>query len=150
MTPMRARVLLLASVLAAGAWLSAIPAAGASGTLASAPSVTTCGYVHASVPYTRQGNAERWRVYVAGATSCASATNVLDAVLHLQAKQHVGSTEVDSYFTDGGWLCPFGNMGSQICELPARLPDHQPIRAHAIALDCAVRSCPAHPPFRDL
>jgi hypothetical protein len=140
---MRARVALIASLLAAGAWLSTVPAAGT-------PSVTTCGYVHASVPYTRQGNTERWRVYVTGASSCASATKVLNAVLHLQARPHVGSSEVNSYFTDSGWLCPFGDMGAQTCELPTRLPAHPPIRARAIALDCAVRSCPAHLPFRDI
>jgi hypothetical protein len=147
---MRARLLPLVCILVVGAWLSAIPAAIAAGHAASTPSVTTCGYIHATVPYTRQGSAERWRVYVAGATSCASATKVLDAVMHLQARQHVGSSEINSYFTDGGWLCPFGNMGSQICELPTQLPAHPPVRAHALALDCAVRSCPAHVPFRDL
>jgi hypothetical protein len=150
---MRARLLPLVCLLVAGAWLSGIPAAravGAAGHAASAPSVTTCGYIRASVPYTHQGSSERWRVYVAGATSCASATKVLDAILHLEGRPHVGSSEVNSYFTDGAWLCPFGNMGSQICELPTRLPAHPPIRAHAIALDCAVRGCPAHVPFRDL
>jgi hypothetical protein len=146
---MRARVLPLACAVVAVAWLSAVPAAGASGHVGSASSVTTCGYIHASVPYTRHGNAERWRVYVAGATSCANATKVLDAVLHLQGRPHVGRSEVNSYFTDGGWLCPFGNMGSQICELPTRLPAQPPIRAQAIALGCAVRGCPAHVPFRD-
>jgi hypothetical protein len=147
---MRARVALLACVLLAGASLSALPAAGAAGRAASTPSVTTCGYIHATVPYTRQGSSERWRVYVAGASSCASAAKVLNAVMHLQARPHVGSSEVNSYFTDGGWLCPFGNMGAQTCELPTRLPAHPPVRAHAIALDCAVRGCPAHLPFRDL
>jgi hypothetical protein len=141
---------LLASILVTGASLSAIPAAGAAGRAARTSSVTTCGYIRASVPYTRQGTAARWRVYVAGAASCASAAKVLDAVMHLQARQHLGSSEADSYFTDGGWLCPFGNMGSQTCELPARLPAHPPVRAHALALDCAVRGCPAHVPFRDL
>jgi hypothetical protein len=160
---MRVRVaLLLASVLAAGAgvsaipaagaWLSAVPAASPSGHAASSSSATTCGYIHASVPYTPHGDAARWRVYVAGATSCASAAKVLDAVMHLQARQHLGSSEADSYFTDGGWLCPFGNMGSQTCELPTRLPAHPPVRAHALALDCATpeRGCPAHVPIRDL
>lgn len=147
---MRARVALLASVLVAGAWLSAIPAAGAAGHAASPPGVTTCGYIHATVPYTRQGSAERWRVYVAGASSCASTTKILDAVMHLQARPHFGRSEVNSYFTYDGWLCPFGNMGSQTCELPTQLPAHPPIRAHAIALDCTVRGCPAHMPFRDL
>ena len=147
---MRARLLLVACVLATGVWLSVAPAAGASGSVASTPSVTTCGYIHASVSYTRDGSAERWRVYVAGASSCAAATKVLDAVMHLQARPHLGSSEAGSYFTDDGWICPFGNMGSQTCELPTRLPAHAPIRAHAIALDCAVRGCPAHLPFRDL
>ncbi len=147
---MRARVALLACVLVAGAWLSALPAAGAAGKAANTTTVTTCGYIHATVPYTRLGSSERWRVYVAGASSCASATKVLDAVMHLQGRPHVGSSEVNSYFTDGGWLCPFGNMGTQICELPAQLPAHPPVRAHALALDCAVRGCPARVPFRDL
>jgi hypothetical protein len=145
---MRARTALLASILAAAASLSAIPTAGASGHAASAPRVTTCGYIRASVPYTRHGNAARWRVYVAGATSCASAVKALDAVMHLQATQHLGESEAGSYFTDGGWLCPFGDMGAQTCERPA----HAPIRALALALDCATagRGCPAHVPYRDL
>jgi hypothetical protein len=148
----RACLILLAIVLVASAPLAAAPAAGASGRTARTSSVTTCGYIRASVPYTHQGRAARWRVYVKGAASCATAVKVLGAVMHLRARQHVGSSEADSYFTDGGWLCPFGNMGSQTCELPARLPAHPPIRAHALALDCSTagRGCPAHVPAREL
>jgi hypothetical protein len=152
---MRTRVALLAIVLAAGACLIALPAAGAPGLAVHSshrPSVTTCGFIRASVPYTPHGTGQRWRVYVTGAASCSSAVGVLDAVMHLQARQHVGASEADSYFTHNRWLCPFGNMGLQSCELPTRLPAHPPIRAHALALDCATagRGCPAHVPSRDL
>jgi hypothetical protein len=135
----------LALLFATGAVLTAIaPAAPAS---AAAP-VRTCGLIQASVPYTAHGKADRWRVYVKGAASCQSAREVLDAVMHLKARPHEGSSEADSYFTFAGWLCPFGLMGEQTCELPSRLPDHPPIRAHAEALQCTgtTRGCPAHLP----
>ncbi len=136
----------LAIILAAGATLAAAPVAGASG------SAATCGYLHASVPYSANGHADRWRVYVKGSTSCASATAVLDAVMHTRGKQHVGSSEAGSYTTFASWICPFGLMGEQTCELPTRLPSHPPIRAHALALNCAQagRGCPAHVPADDL
>lgn len=144
----------LAIVATACACLSAaLPAAGASGPVAShSSSVTTCGFIHASVPYSPHGTGQRWRVYVTGAASCASAVAMLDAVMHLHASQHDGASEADSYFTYNRWLCPFGNMGLQSCELPTRLPAHPPIRARALALDCASagRGCPAHVPSRDL
>ena len=138
----------LAIILAASAALAAVPAAGASD---GAGSVTTCGYIHASVPYTSSGHAARWRVYIKGSTSCASATATLEAVMHTHGKQHVGRAEVDSYTTFDGWICPFGLMGEQTCELPTRLPAHPPIRAHALALNCArpdpgASGCPAHVP----
>lgn len=150
---MRGRGILLAIVVAVSAASSAAPSAGAARVAARASStVTTCGYIHASVPYTHHGTADRWRVYVKGATTCASAAAVLDAVMHLHGEQHQGSSEVDSYTIDAGWLCPFGNMGEQLCELPTRLPAHPPIRAHALALDCATppRGCPAHVTPADL
>jgi hypothetical protein len=136
-------------ILAVGASLAAVSAAGASDGSAS---VTTCGYIHASVPYSTNGHADRWRVYVKGSTSCASATAALDAVMHGHGKRHVGASEASSYVTVGGWLCPYGDMGGQTCELPTRLPQHPPIRAHALALDCATpgRGCPAHVPAADL
>jgi hypothetical protein len=139
----------LAILLAASASLAAVPTAVASD---GANTVTTCGYIHASVPYSASGRAERWRVYIKGSTSCASATAALDAVMHGHGKRHVGSSEANSYIIFGGWLCPNGDMGGQTCELPTRLPSHPPIRAHALALDCATpeRGCPAHVPAADL
>jgi hypothetical protein len=139
----------LTVILAVGASLAAVSAAGASDGSAS---VTTCGYIHASVPYSANGHADRWRVYVKGSTSCASATAALEAVMHRHGKRHLGSSEASSYVTFGGWLCPNGDMGAQTCELPTRLPSHPPIRAHALALDCATprSGCPAHVPASDL
>jgi hypothetical protein len=132
-------------LLAASASLAAIPGAGASD---GASSVTTCGYIRASVPYSANGHSDRWRVYVKGASSCASATAALNAVMHGHGKRHVGRSEVDSYATVDGWICANGDMGAQTCELPTRLPSHPPIRAHALALDCATprSGCPAHVP----
>jgi hypothetical protein len=131
------------TLLALSASLAAAPAAPAG-----ASSVTTCGYIHASVPYSSHGQADRWRVYVKGSASCATAATVLDAVMHLHARQHLGGAEVNSYFTYAGWLCPFGAMGVQTCELPTRLPAHPPIRAHALAMNCTVppSGCPARLP----
>jgi hypothetical protein len=135
-------------LLVLSASLAAVSAAGASG-------VRTCGYIHASVPYSAHGQAYRWRVYVDGSASCTTAVAVLDAVMHLRATQHLGSAEADSYFTYTGWLCPFGAMGVQTCELPTRLPAHPPIRAHALARSCAASpgspgGCPARLPSSDL
>jgi hypothetical protein len=135
----------LALLLATGAMLTALaPTAPA----AAATPVRACGLIQASVPYTARGKTDRWRVYVKGAASCQSAREVLDAVMHLKARPHEGSSEADSYFTFAGWLCPFGLMGEQTCELPSRLPNHPPIHAHAEALQCTgtQRGCPAHLP----
>jgi hypothetical protein len=125
-------------ILTLGAALAAVPAADA-------VNARTCGYIHASVPYSQHGHADRWRVYVWGSASCEDAETVLDAVMHLHGNTHNGGSEASSYITDRGWLCPFGNMGQQSCELPTRLPSHPPIRAHAVALDCSVVAggCPA-------
>jgi len=133
----------LAIILAASASLAGVSAADASD---GSHTITSCGYIHASVPYTASGHAERWRVYIEGSTSCASATAVLDAVMHTHGKQHVGASEADSYTTFDGWICPYGLMGEQSCELPTRLPAHPPIRAHALALNCSRpgSGCPAH------
>jgi hypothetical protein len=134
----------LAIILAASASLAAVSGASASD---GARTVTSCGYLQASVPYSASGHADRWRVYIDGDSSCASATAVLTAVMHTHGKQHVGSSEADSYTTFSGWTCPYGLMGEQTCELPTRLPSHPPIRAHALALNCAARpggACPAH------
>jgi hypothetical protein len=136
-------------LLAASACLAALAAAGAGGETAG--SARTCGFIHASVPYSAHGQASKWRVYVQGASTCASATRVLDAVMHLQGKQHVGSSEADSYSTYAGWLCPSGDMGQQTCELPTRLPAHPPIRAHALARECSPPGgCPARAPASEL
>jgi hypothetical protein len=139
----------LAIILAASATLAAVPVAGASG---GSSHVNTCGYIHASVPYSSSGQADKWRVYIDGSSSCASAVATLDAVMHSHGKHHEGASEVDSYTIFGGWICPNGLMGEQSCELPTRLPDHPPIRAHALALNCGLpgRGCPAHMPASDL
>jgi hypothetical protein len=139
----------LAILLAASASLAVVPVAGASG---DSHTVTSCGYIHASVPYSASGHADRWRVYIDGSTSCASAIAVLDAVMHTHGKQHVGSSEAGSYTTFAGWICPYGLMGEQSCQLPTRLPSHPPIRAHALALNCARPGggCPAHVPASSL
>ncbi len=136
-------------ILATSAALAAVPVAGASG---GSGRVSTCGYIHASVPYSSSGQADKWRVYVDGSSSCASAVATLDAVMHSHGKHHEGASEVDSYTIFGGWICPNGLMGEQTCELPTRLPDHPPIRAHALALNCVTsgRGCPAHVPASDL
>ena len=149
---MPARGLHLAIGLAVSAALAAVPAAAASAAAARSSSVTTCGYLRASVPYTHHGTADRWRVYVNGAATCASAVEVLDAVTHARATEHLGRSEAGSYFVEAGSLCPFGNMGEQTCELPTRLPAHPPIRARALALDCATppRGCPTHVAPADL
>ena len=100
---MKARVAVLASILTAAAALSVLPSAGAADPIARASRVSACSYIRASVPYTRHGSAQRWRVYVDGTASCASAVAVLDAVMHLRARQHLGASEADSYFLEGGW-----------------------------------------------
>jgi hypothetical protein len=114
-----------------------VPGAGAAGS-------RRCGLLHASTPYSRHGHREPWRVYIAGATTCKKAERTLNAVLHLEAKAHNGTDEADSFFTYKGWTCPFGNMGSQLCDLPA----HAPFRAVALALNCdvPVGGCPKRPP----
>jgi hypothetical protein len=141
MTAMRRLVV----ILAVCAPLVAASDAGAS-------SVAACGYIHASVPYSAHGQADRWRVYVKGSATCETAIGVLGAVMHLRGHQHLGSSEAGSYFTYSGWLCPFGDMGIQTCELPASLPAHPPIRAHALARDCSITQggCPAKLPSSDL
>jgi hypothetical protein len=103
-----------------------------------------CGFIRASTPYSSHGHHDKWRVYVTGAASCATAQRTLDAVMHLEAKEHLGADEPRSFFTYRGWSCPFGNMGSQLCDLPAR----RPFQARALALDCAVVSggCPTRAP----
>jgi hypothetical protein len=132
--------------------LVALLVVSASLALVASADARTCGYIHASVPYTTHGQADRWRVYVDGSASCATAVKVLDAVMHLHGKPHEGASEANSYSTYAGWLCPFGAMGFQTCELPTRLPAQAPIRAHALARDCDTPpdGCPADVPSRDL
>jgi hypothetical protein len=138
----------LVLMLALGVSLALVPAVGA----ADAPDATTCGFIHASVPYSSRGHAKQWRVYVTGKASCATATKVLNGVMHLQGKEHAQGGEAGSYFTYSSWSCPFGQMGEQTCELPTRLPAHPPIRAHALALSCAgvEERCPRHVPASEL
>ena len=101
-----------------------------------------CGFITASVPYARHGNAKRWRVYVSGVATCQAAETTLSAVMHLDAAQYVGRDEASSYFTVGSWRCPFGNMGVQTCEQPARAP----YRAQALAVECTSNACPSSRP----
>jgi hypothetical protein len=125
-------LLALATVL-----LVSAPGAGAAGS-------RRCGVLRASVPYSRRGHGDEWRVYITGATSCRAAQQTLDAVMHLRGKEHRGTGEADSFFAYRGWTCPFGNMGSQLCSFPARAP----VRARALALDCTVLAggCPRRAP----
>jgi hypothetical protein len=128
----------LAIILASGACaLSAAPVAGATGG-------RVCGFVRASVPYSAHSSANRWRVYVAGASTCGSAQKVLSAVMHLQATAHPGSDEAHSFFSYGGWICPFGDMGSQRCSVPADSPSRP--RAKALAVECSLNRCPSSRP----
>ena len=134
----KARLVFLASLASCGLlWASSAPEAGAAGN-------TQCGFVHASVPYSHHGHHDRWRIYVRGHASCATARGVLNAVLHLQATAHNGSDNANSYFSYQGWTCDFGQMGFQSCWRPR----HRPFRAGALALDCATASggCPARIP----
>jgi hypothetical protein len=111
---------------------------------ASASGRRVCGFIRASVPYTAHGDSHRWRVYVGGATTCNSAEQALTAVMHLRATVHDGGDEADSYFSFGSWHCPFGNMGFQSCEVPAR----HPYRAQALAVECSLNACPSSSPPR--
>ena len=144
---MRRLVLTLAAV-ASLALAALVPAAGASG----GHDATTCGFVYASVPYSAHGHAKKWRVYVTGKASCATATSVLEAVMHGRGKVHEGGSDAGSYTIYAGWLCPFGQMGSQVCELPTRLPAHPPIRATALARSCSgfEQTCPASLPASEV
>jgi hypothetical protein len=132
------RPLLVAALAVIGLLLAASVSEAGSG------SPRACGFVHASVPYSRHGHHDRWRVYVRGNASCASARGVLNAVMHLRATAHNGTSNADSYFTYRGWTCDFGQMGSQSCWRPKR----RPYRASALALDCATAGggCPARLP----
>ncbi len=98
-----------------------------------------CGTLRASVPYTHNGTAKRWRVYVAGNTTCGAAEATLDAVMHLRATLHQGASEASTYLTYRGWSCPAGQMGVQECLKPHRTP---PYAAQALALDCSEVQCP--------
>jgi hypothetical protein len=109
---------------------------------ASASDARVCGFVTASVPYARHGNADRWRVYVSGAATCQAAEATLATVMHLDAAQHVGRDEASSYFTVSSWRCPFGDMGIQTCEQPAAAGP----RARALAVECSLNACPSGRP----
>lgn len=136
---MRARSIITAATMALAL---AIGFAASSDALAAQP--RTCGFIRGSVPYSRHGNHDRWRVYVKGAATCNTAKRVLSAVLHLKATPHVGPNDATSYFTYRAWTCGFGNMGGQGCWLPA----HPPYRAVAVALDCTIAGigCPRRVP----
>jgi len=135
----------LVSVLVTGAYLLIAPAVAAAG----ASDATTCGFIHASVPYSAGGHAKQWRVYVTGTASCSTATNVLNAVMHLKGQAH-GRT--GAYVTYAGWLCPNGQMGEQTCVLPAGSSTRGPYRASALARSCSgfQQSCPAKLPASDI
>ena len=109
-----------------------------------ATAVARCGFLRASVPYSHHGRHDRWRIYVKGRATCTRARQVLNAVLHLDAAQHVGSDNADSYFTYRAWRCDFGQMGYQDCWRPA----HRPFTAGALAIDCAIADggCPVDVP----
>lgn len=94
--------------------------------------ITRCGYIHASVPYSRKGSRYEWGVYTVGKSTCGRARTVLSAVMHLRGTAHNGSDNADSYLSYQGWRCDFGQMGSQACWTPAR----RPYQAQALALNC--------------
>ena len=124
-------------------------AAGAPTGQMSALRVNRCGFIHASVPYSRHGNRDRWGVYVSARTTCAAAKTVLSAVMHLRASAHEGSGNANSYFSYDGWRCAFGQMGDQPCWQPVT----HPYRAAAIARNCADQpdgGCPVRIPHNDL
>ena len=130
---MRVRMLAAVLVVAAVTLPAGAVAAGSGGG-------RVCGFIHARVPYSTRGGGPVWRIYSRGAVSCREAATVLGAVLHLHAKNHSNGSEANSYFTDGEWTCPYGQMGVQTCALgPTRHP-----RAEAFALRCSENQCPAH------
>jgi hypothetical protein len=103
-----------------------------------------CGFIRASIPYSRHGNAEGWRVYVAGATTCRAGGEALNAVMHMRAAIHMAPTDAHIYSIFGDWRCPAGRVGFQYCNIPASTP----FRARALAVDCAENGCPSRrPPF---
>lgn len=104
------------------------------------PRSQVCGFVHARVPYSRATGGPTWRIYVRGEASCPAATRALDAVMHLRGVNHSNGFESNSYFTYGGWTCPYGQMGLQLCFLGSS--GHE--RAKALARRCSEVSCPAH------
>lgn len=101
-----------------------------------------CGFIHAHVPYSTRGGGPAWRVYSRGEVSCQEAAGVLGAVMHLHAENHSNGSEANSYFTDGDWTCPYGQMGSQSCLLGST--SHP--RARTLALRCSEDPCPADRP----
>jgi hypothetical protein len=108
--------------------LVALPAGGQAATKG-----RVCGTLRASLPYSRHGSADRWRVYVSGSASCRGAEETLDAVMHERATLHQGQSEAATYFSYRSWSCPAGNMGVQTCVKPHRTP---PYAAQALAVDC--------------
>jgi hypothetical protein len=132
----------LVAIAATAVWVIPVTAEASAGHAASAP-VHRCGFLRASVPYSHHGNRHRWGVYVTGSASCRSAQRTLNAVMHLGATAHNGSSSADSYFTYRDWRCDFGQMGAQNCWTPSR----RPYRAQALALTCDKRlnsgGCPA-------
>jgi hypothetical protein len=100
-----------------------------------------CGFIRASIPYSRHGNAGGWRVYVAGATTCRAGEEALSAVMHLRAARHVGSDEANTYSIVGNWRCPAGDMGFQYCNI-----GNAPYRDRALAVECAENGCPSRRP----
>lgn len=133
----RVKRLALTSVLVI---LLALPAGGVA-----AAKGRVCGFLHASVPYSRHGSRDRWRVYVAGDASCAAAEQALDAVMHLRARLHQGKDEASTYSTYRSWSCPAGDMGIQNCLEPHRSP---PYSAQTVAVDCRINphECPSTRP----
>jgi len=134
--------IVLVAIAAAAVWVTPVTANARAGRAASSP-VSRCGFLRASVPYSHHGSRYRWGVYVTGSASCRSAERTLNAVMHLGAKAHNGSSSANSYFTYRAWRCDFGQMGSQNCWTPSR----RPYRAQALALTCDKRlnsgGCPA-------
>jgi hypothetical protein len=94
--------------------------------------VERCGYLRASVPYSHNGNRDRWGVYALGAATCRRAGLILSGVMHLRGSTHLGRDDAHSYFSYQGWRCDFGDMGTQACWTPSA----RPFRAQGLALNC--------------
>lgn len=93
---------------------SASTAPLATTTTTGAPPVgPVCGTVQGG-PDDYQG--QMLTVHTTSGVPCATALIVFRDLGTSKAQNHQGSDAADSYLTVDGWKCPYGNMGTQICE----------------------------------